>query len=90
MDDLVSLNFDVLEQRESFLEELAPVQRIHLAVVVKSNNIPFWGRCTTHFRTYFSGDWDVHWWYGILTHGHLTWFLFGHRFQKVKPLFPGP
>ena len=23
--------------------------------------VPFWGRCTTHFRTYFSGDWDVHW-----------------------------
>ena len=22
----------------------------------------------THFRTYFSGDWDVH---GILTHGHM-------------------
>ena len=21
--------------------------------------VPFWG--TTHFRTYFSGDWDVHW-----------------------------
>ena len=21
----------------------------------------FWGRRTTHFRTYFSGDWDVHW-----------------------------
>ena len=21
----------------------------------------FWGSCTTHFRTYFSGDWDVHW-----------------------------
>ena len=20
-------------------------------------------RCTTHFRTYFSGDWDVHWGY---------------------------
>ena len=20
---------------------------------------------------YFSGDWDVHWGYGILTHGHL-------------------
>ena len=28
---------------------------------VKLNGIPFWGRCTTHFRTYFSGDWDVHW-----------------------------
>ena len=33
--------------------------------------IPFWGWCTTHFRTYFSGDWDVHWRYGILTHGHM-------------------
>ena len=22
--------------------------------------VPFWGRCTTHFRTYFSGYWDVH------------------------------
>ena len=22
---------------------------------------PFWGRFTAHFRTYFSGDWDVHW-----------------------------
>ena len=23
--------------------------------------VPIWGRCTTHFRTYFNGDWDVHW-----------------------------
>ena len=23
--------------------------------------VPFGGRYTTHFRTYFSGDWDVHW-----------------------------
>ena len=25
--------------------------------------IPFWlvGEFTTHFRTYYSGDWDVHW-----------------------------
>ena len=22
--------------------------------------VPFWARCTTHVRTYFSGDWDVH------------------------------
>ena len=36
--------------------------------------VPFRGRCTTHFRTYFSGEWDVHWGYGILTHGRLyTW-----------------
>ena len=29
------------------------------------------GEFTTHFRTYFSGDWDVHWGYEILTHGHM-------------------
>ena len=37
--------------------------------------VPLWGRCTTHFRTYFRGDWDVHWGYGstiwILPHGHV-------------------
>ena len=27
--------------------------------------VPFWGRCTTHFRTYCSGDWDVHWGYDL-------------------------
>ena len=27
------------------------------------------GEFTTHFRTYFSGDWDVHWGYDLdLTH----------------------
>ena len=26
---------------------------------------------TTHFRTYFSGDWDVHWGYGVLTDGRM-------------------
>ena len=26
---------------------------------VKTNGIPFW-EVTTHFRTYFNGDWDVH------------------------------
>ena len=31
-----------------------------------------WGRCTTHFSTYFSGDWDVHQGCGILTHSHLA------------------
>ena len=46
--------------------------RRRVAVVVKT----FWdpilvGRCTTHFRSYFSGDWDVHWGYGILTKGHV-------------------
>ena len=27
--------------------------------------VPFWGRRTTHLRTYFSGDWDVHWGYDL-------------------------
>ena len=30
--------------------------------------VPFWGRCTIYFRTYFSGDWDVHSGYRVLTH----------------------
>ena len=34
------------------------------------------GRRTTPFRTYFSGDWDVHWGYGILTHGHMGVIFF--------------
>ena len=27
--------------------------------------LPFWDRCTTHFRTFFSGDRDVHWGYDL-------------------------
>ena len=39
---------------------------------VKTNEIPFWGRCTTHVSGDFSGDWDVHWGLtGILTHGQI-------------------
>ena len=30
------------------------------------------GEFTTHVRTYFSGDWDVRWGYGILTHGQVS------------------
>ena len=37
----------------------------HMAVVVKTNGIPFWRGCTTHFRTYFGGDWDGHWGYDL-------------------------
>ena len=32
---------------------------------VQTNGIPFWESCTTHFRTYFSGDWDVDWGYDL-------------------------
>ena len=43
----------------------------HKWLRVNTNGILFWGRCTTHFSTYFSGDGDVHWGYGILTHGQM-------------------
>ena len=40
-----------------------------MAVVDKTVllQIPFWlvGEFTTHFRTYFSWDWDVHWGYDL-------------------------
>ena len=37
-----------------------------------------------HFRTYFSGDWDVHWGYGILTHGHLKGRSIGYLRSVVR------
>ena len=44
----------------------------HVAVVVKNPILGGGFRCTTHFRTYFSGDWDVHWGYGLVAHGHVS------------------
>ena len=41
-----------------------------LAVGQNRLGMPFWGRCTTHFRLYFSGDGDVHWGSRVLTHCH--------------------
>ena len=33
--------------------------------------VPFWLVGAPPILVYFSGDWDAHWGYGILTHGHL-------------------
>ena len=30
-----------------------------------------WVKSTPPILVHFSGDWDVHWGYGILTHGHV-------------------
>ena len=30
-----------------------------------------WGIGALPILVYFSGDWDVHWEYGALTHGHI-------------------
>ena len=55
-----------------------------MAVVVKTVLGHHFGgfRCTTHFRTYFSGDWDVHWGYDLdfdpfaeLSHSRSSWTL---------------
>ena len=35
--------------------------------------VPIWGKCPTHFRTDFSGDWDVPWGYDLdFSHGDWT------------------
>ena len=39
---------------------------------VKTVLVPFWGRCTTHFRTYFSG------WIGMFTGGQPGFWTHGH------------
>ena len=45
----------------------------HMAVVKAVLGSHFGvGEFTTHFGTYCSGDWDVHWGDGILTHGHIN------------------
>ena len=55
---------------------------------VETNGIPFWDRCTTHFRTYFSGDWDVHWGLtGILPRGRLGWF--GETSSRARAIGQG-
>ena len=42
-------------------------------------------RCTTHFRTYFSGDWDVHWGYRLLTEGHMAAAQIRPGWERSRP-----
>ena len=45
--------------------------------------VPFWGRCITHFRTYFSG------WIGMFTGDTIRVLTHGHIASKlVVPFFP--
>ena len=37
---------------------------------------------------YFSGDWDVHWGYGVLTHGHVA--TNKHSHETTPHSSPGP
>ena len=45
-----------------------PVMKKQMAMVQNHFGIPFWDRCSTHSSRHFSGDWDVDWGYGVLTH----------------------
>ena len=49
---------------------------------VKTNRIPFWGRCTTHFRTYFSG------WIGMFTGGTIWILTHGRQSSAAQGRFP--
>ena len=51
----------------------------NMAMAQNRFGIPFWDRCTTHFRTYCSGDWDVHWGW-VLTHGQICLYCIHSRF----------
>ena len=43
------------------------------------------GEFTTHYRIYSSGDWDVHWGYGLLTHGHIGLPIWFEGTKKNRP-----
>ena len=42
-------------------------------VAVGQNQWYHFGLGAPCILVYFSGDWDVHWGHGILTHGHVSW-----------------
>ena len=46
--------------------------RWHIWLWVKSNGIPFWVGAAPILVFFSSGDWDVHWGYDLLTHGHMA------------------
>ena len=60
--DQVEMRYDremgIKDLRDVCIEWL-PLASSDMAVGQNRFGIPFWGRCTTHCRTYFSGDWDV-------------------------------
>ena len=46
-------------------------EKKHLHMAVGQNHWYHFGVGAPAVLVYFSGDWDVHWGYGILTHGHM-------------------
>ena len=50
---------------------LINMEQQHVAVVVKTVLGSHFGVGAPPILVYFSGDRDVHWGYGVLTHGHV-------------------
>ena len=48
---------------------------------VKTNQIPFRGRCTTHFKTYFSGDCGPNSFYALFRGRYCPLLFFGGGYQ---------
>ena len=57
---------------------MAPFMAVVVKTVVVDPILVGIGEFTAHVRTDFSGNWDVHWGYGVLTHGHMAPFLQGY------------
>ena len=47
------------------------MKRNQIHVAVGQNQWHHFGVSAPPMLVYFGGDWDVHWGYGILTHGHV-------------------
>ena len=58
--------------------------QIHMAVGQNQRYHFGVGEFTTHVRTHFSGDWDVHWGHGLLTRGHVEPHVGGSISQKRR------
>ena len=66
---------------------LSKDERAEVAVVVKTvlgSHVGV-GEFTTHFRTYFTGDWDVHWWYDLALDPWPGGEDLGRASQQVQP-----
>ena len=77
------------QQREEDKQDHGESRGEDMAVVVQTVLGSHFGgfRCNTHVRTDSSGDWDVHWGCGILTHGHMV--RYGYLSNSVAPIiFP--
>ena len=70
-------------QERTFLDGRLDTRNPLVVALGQHQMVPSWGRCTTHFRLCFSGDWDVHWGVTrILTHGLVS--TKGHQSRRQR------